>query len=244
MKRDKKTIACSNCGGYGHNRRKCPEISIGIEVPRIEKIHLPEEKGTQRKKRKQSAAIKELPTIVHSDIVPLVVGKPDESSVSEYKIAPQEDSSNNVNDITLYNLDNSLLEEAVQRQPRFPVMTKKLWEDDVSRLLGVHIPIEIRSTEVNRRDGKRGTAGAGAGVGLLDGEGDEGGGNGSTNYPRHFLRKHCMICRHNTSVCCEQCNTYLCIKESVNKGWNCWKLFHTCKNIVDSEYIPVCKRLK
>ena len=106
------------------------------------------------------------------------------------------------------------------------IMTKKLWEEDFSRLVGQHMPIEIRSSEEGREeDGKK--------LPRAPGEGG-----------RNFRRKHCMICRKNTYVCCEQCNTYLCIKESVNKGWNCWKLFHTCKTIVDSDVVPVPKRLR
>ena len=172
-----------------------------------------------------------------------LIDEPDESE-SGNKTVPVEVIG------TISYSDIPLEGDAAQQQPRPPVMTKKRWEEDISRLVGIHIPIEIRSTEENRSEGKsrarRGggvEGGEGGGVGEGSGGGGEGAGANGAN-TRNFLRKHCMICRHNTSVCCEQCNTYLCIKESANKGWNCWKLFHTCKNIVDSEYIPVRKRLK
>lgn len=184
----------------------------------------------QRKKRKQSADTSLPVKLPDAD---RLIDEQDESESGNKKRPAEVNGNISYSDIPL--------EGDAAQLPRPPIMTKKRWEEDVSRLVGIHIPIEIRSTEENRSEGKSRARKGGGGGG--DSGGEEGAGASSSN-SRNFLRKHCMICRHNTSVCCEQCNTYLCIKESVNKGWNCWKLFHTCKNIVDSEYIPVRKRLK
>lgn len=166
----------------------------------------------QRKKRKQSADIGlpvKLPDVDH------LMDEPDESESGNIK--------NPVEAIGSISYSGIPLGGDAAQLPRPPVMTKKRWEEDVSRLVGIHIPIEIRSTEDNRNEGKsraRRGGGGGGEEGGREGGGEEGAGASSSN-SRNFLRKHCMICRHNTSVCCEQCNTYLCIKESVNKGWNC-----------------------
>ena len=217
IKVDRKSTSCSNCGENGHNKRKCPVINSSAPVSQINGTQLSEAKHGKKRKLKS--------------IDPLS-GKKVESDSEDYNHVQQEANE------TIYDLAMSALSIPLEHQAvlegetsrlsssRPAIMTKKLWEEDFSRLVGQHMPIEIRSSEEGREeDGKK--------LPRAPGEGG-----------RNFRRKHCMICRKNTYVCCEQCNTYLCIKESVNKGWNCWKLFHTCKTIVDSDVVPVPKRLR
>ena len=44
----------------------------------------------------------------------------------------------------------------------------------------------------------------------------------------NYERKHCIICKQNTTYFCEVCNIWLHLNE---EGRECWKEYHTKKNL-------------
>ena len=86
---------------------------------------------------------------------------------------------------------------------------KREWEEDYSRLNGMHMCEIIREDKIETLNKKE-----------------------KTTSVRHYKRSKCIICRRQVNTCCEQCKIYLCCTQNETFGMTCWKAFHTLPEII------------
>ena len=94
-------------------------------------------------------------------------------------------------------------DEPVRKRGR----TLKNWQQDESRLQGIHCPERFKEESIetlNKED--------------------------ETTFKRNYKRGHCRLCRSNTSNYCDKCLIPLCSDQNPSYGNTCWKVFHTCPN--------------
>jgi hypothetical protein len=84
--------------------------------------------------------------------------------------------------------------------------TKASWDSDPFRRTGLHLPKQTLLSS------------------LADGE---------IRYKNEnkFKRSNCIMCQRRVATQCEQCGIFLCLDAPANHD-NCWKQFHTQKNIM------------